>query len=229
MSRTIGRHVPPRRLISCASDSSSSLDRATADDVEVCRQLERGCPANSTGRACNDRHGFRHGPESTALEARSGKLPASRCLASRDIVGWDDPADACALDFTDRPPRIRWGVVVLLFALATLLRFAYFYLDDLSRQIPGTFVRRLLEEGTGNVASALFFPLAVLLERYFPVDQGRWRRTWFVHVAGYIAYSAAHTTFIAVSRALLFPALGMRAYDYGICRRVTSWSRRRTS
>jgi two-component sensor histidine kinase len=120
------------------------------------------------------------------------------------------------IDIDDQPPRVRWRVVLALFALATLLRFAYFYLDDLSRQIPGTFVRRLIEEGTGNFASALLFPIAVLLERRFPLDKGRWRSVWAIHVAGYIAYSVAHTTVIAVSRALLFPALGMSAYDYGI-------------
>ena len=97
------------------------------------------------------------------------------------------------------------------------LRFAYFYLDDLSHRIPGTLVRRLLEEGTGNVGvGASAFRIAVLLERHFPLDQGRWRTAWAVHVAGYVTYSVAHTTFLALSRALLFPALGMDSYDYGV-------------
>ena len=77
----------------------------------------------------------------------------------------------------DRPPRVRWGVVAAAFALATVLRFLYFYLDDLTRAMHDTFVRRALEEGTGNFASALLFPIALLLERRFPVDEGRWRRT----------------------------------------------------
>src|SRR5689334_22030155 len=89
-------------------------------------------------------------------------------------------------DVDDRPPAIRWSWVVALFAAAGLLRFGYFYLDDLTRALPGTFVRRLLEEGTGVLASGLFFPVAVFAERRFPVDQGRWRRTWAPHVIAFI-------------------------------------------
>lgn len=116
----------------------------------------------------------------------------------------------------DRPPRIRWSVVAALFALATILRFLYFYLDDLTRAMHGTFVLRALEEGTGNFASALLFPIALLLERRFPVDEGRWRRNWAIHIGGYVVYSAAHTTVMAATRAVLAPALGLGPYDYGI-------------
>src|SRR5215467_7641249 len=116
----------------------------------------------------------------------------------------------------DRPPRIRWRFVAALFALATVLRFLYFYLDDLTRAMPGTFVRRALEEGTGNFASALLFPIALALERRFPVDEGRWRRHWPIHVGGLVLYSALHTSVMAVTRAMLSPALGLGAYDYGI-------------
>jgi two-component system LytT family sensor kinase len=116
----------------------------------------------------------------------------------------------------DRPPRIRWSLVAALFALATVLRFLYFYLDDLTRAMPDTFVRRALEEGTGNFASALLFPITLLLERRFPVDEGRWRRTWAIHIGGFVLYSVLHTTVIAVTRAVLSPALGLGSYDYGI-------------
>jgi hypothetical protein len=116
----------------------------------------------------------------------------------------------------DRPPRIRWSVVAALFALATMLRFLYFYLDDLTRGMHGTFAQRALEEGTGNFASALLFPIALLLERRFPVDEGRWRRTWAIHIVGFVLYSGLHTTVIALTRAVLSPALGLGAYDYGI-------------
>lgn len=116
----------------------------------------------------------------------------------------------------DRPPRISWPIAMALFAAATVLRFAYFYLDDLTRRIQGTLVPRLIEEITGNFASALFFPIAVIAERRFPLDAGRWRRNWWVHVGGYVVYSTLHTSFMAVSRPILFPALGQGSYDYGI-------------
>jgi len=116
----------------------------------------------------------------------------------------------------DRAPTIRLRVVAALFAVAGLSRFAYFYFDDLTRQISGTLLHRALEEGTGVVAAAALFPIAVLVERRFPLDRGRWRRGWLPHVGGLIAYSILHTTFMAVSRSLLFPALAHVAYDYGI-------------
>lgn len=125
-------------------------------------------------------------------------------------------ASAPTLELEDRPPTIRWGFVLAFFVVAFVLRFANFYLDDLARQMPGTFARRAIEEGTGVVASALFFPIAVLFERRFPIDRGRWRRAWLAHLAGYAAYSVLHTTMLALSRAVLFPALGMGTYDYGL-------------
>jgi two-component system LytT family sensor kinase len=124
------------------------------------------------------------------------------------------PSPGSSLD--DRPPRIRWRLIALLFVFATVARFAYFYLDDLTRGHSGTLGRRLMEEGTGGLASALLFWLAVVVERHFPLDRGRWRRSWLPHVGGYVAYSVAHTTMMAGMRAVLFPAVGYGAYDYGI-------------
>jgi LytS/YehU family sensor histidine kinase len=121
----------------------------------------------------------------------------------------DSPAE-------DNPPRISWRIVVALFVVSFVLRFAYFYLDDLTRQQGGTFIRRLLEEGTGHLSALLLFPLIAFLEHVRPVDQGRWRRVWPVHLLGYLAYSAAHTTAMAGSRALIFPLLGRGQYDYGV-------------
>jgi signal transduction histidine kinase len=120
-----------------------------------------------------------------------------------------------SFDDADRPPAISWRLVAACFVLATILRFSYFYFDDLARGLPGTFVRRLLEETTGNLASALLFPIAVFAERRFPLDQRRWRHTWPIHVAGYVVYSIAHTSVIAALRAGAFPALGLGSYDYG--------------
>src|SRR5262249_42825181 len=88
-----------------------------------------------------------------------------------------------------RAPIIRPRIVLALFPAAGLSRFAYFYLDDLTRHIPGTLLRRVLEEGTGIVAAAALFPIAVLVERRFPLDRGRWRRHWPAHLGGLLAYS----------------------------------------
>lgn len=132
--------------------------------------------------------------------------------SSKPSTAWQ-PADR---DASDTPPRIRWSIVLGIFAASFVLRFAYFYLDDLTRQAAGTLVRRLLEEGTGHVTSLLLFPLVLWVERRFPLDRARWRRTWGAHVAAYAVYSALHTSLIALSRAALFPALGHGHYDYGL-------------
>lgn len=117
---------------------------------------------------------------------------------------------------TDNAPRLNWRIVVALFGAAFIARFAYFYLDDLTRAVPGTFARRLLEEGTGNFASLVLFSVAIFAERRFPLDRDRWRTNWLPHVAGFVVYSAAHTTLMAVSRAVLSPLTGLGTYDYGI-------------
>src|SRR4051812_42558548 len=125
------------------------------------------------------------------------------------------PTPSIAVE-TDRAPTLRPRIVVALFAVAGLSRFAYFYLDDLTRQIPGTALRRALEEGTGIVAAALLFPIAVLVERRFPLDRGRWRRHWPAHLAGLALYSVLHTSLMAVFRRLLFPLFAHVSYDYGV-------------
>jgi two-component system, LytTR family, sensor kinase len=115
----------------------------------------------------------------------------------------------------DRPPRVRWPIVFLLFTAAGLLRFTYFYLDDITRSSHGTFVRRLLEESTGAYAALLLFPLLIAVERRFPLSLGRWRSNWAAHLATYAGYTAMHTTLLAVSRDVISPLIGNGAYDYG--------------
>jgi two-component system, LytTR family, sensor kinase len=96
-----------------------------------------------------------------------------------------------------------------------VLRFASFYLDDVTRSEHGTLVRRLVEETTGAYAALLLFPVVVAVERAFPLTRGRWRRAWPAHLATFLGLSVVHTTLMAVSRATLYPLFGHGAYDYG--------------
>src|SRR5580658_3293330 len=98
----------------------------------------------------------------------------------------------------DRPPEINWWAAFALFTLAGLLRFLRFYLDDVTRAIPGTLARRALEESTGAYAALLLFPLIVAAERWYPLSAGRWRRNWPAHVLTYVVFSVGHTTLLAV-------------------------------
>jgi hypothetical protein len=115
----------------------------------------------------------------------------------------------------DRAPEINWRVAFLLFTLAGLLRFLYFYLDDITRGMQGTLVRRVLEESTGAYGALLLFPLIVMAERRYPLSAGRWRANWPAHALTYVVFSAGHTTLLALSRRVLFPLAGHGVYDYG--------------
>lgn len=112
-------------------------------------------------------------------------------------------------------PRLSPAVVFAVFTAIGVLRFTTFYLDDITRNVPGTLVMRLVEEATGAYGALLLFPAVFLLERRFPLTGGRWRRNWPAHVAIFAAYSALHTTIMWLSRVTILPALGHGPYDYG--------------
>jgi two-component system, LytTR family, sensor kinase len=118
-----------------------------------------------------------------------------------------DPVD-------DHSPRITWLAVFALFTAAWALRFAYFTLDDLTRDHAGTVARRLIEEGTGAYTAMLLFPIILAFERRFPLSSGRWRN-WPGHLGGLVLFTPLHTALMAGSRWIIFPALGLGQYDYG--------------
>ena len=114
-----------------------------------------------------------------------------------------------------RPGRLFWGVMAAIFAADCLLRFTYLYLDDVTWSREGTLGRRLLEEVTGSVWAFVLFIGVVALERRFPLDGARWRRSLPVYLVAVPVYSFLHTSLMAVSRSALSPLLGLGTYDYG--------------
>ena len=112
-------------------------------------------------------------------------------------------------------PRFAWQGVLAAFTVIGILRFTTFYLDDLTRALPGTFHMRFIEEASGAYGAMVLFPLAVLVERRFPLTAGRWRSNWHVHCATFVAYSVLHTTLMWGIRVAMFGALGHEPYDYG--------------
>jgi two-component system, LytTR family, sensor kinase len=115
----------------------------------------------------------------------------------------------------DQPPRISWRMVFLLFTAGFALRFAYFTLDDLTRDRSGTFITRLIEEGTGAYTLMALFPLMAFAERRFPLSSGRWRRNWSWHLLAFVPVTALHTSLMGLTRWVVFPGLGLGHYDYG--------------
>ena len=116
-----------------------------------------------------------------------------------------------------RPRRARaWIVLFLLYTLIAVLLTGYRYLDDLTRQHPGTFYMRVLEEGTGVYSVFLLLPLVFRFARIYLYERKGWLRLGFFHLAAAIVFSAVHTTMMAFSRHFLAPLMGLGPYDYGI-------------
>ncbi|MBV8245032.1 MAG: histidine kinase [Candidatus Eremiobacteraeota bacterium] len=104
----------------------------------------------------------------------------------------------------------------LLYTALGLLDFTTYYLDDLARAHSGTIARRFTEEMTGAYAALALFPIVLFVARRFSFARAGRPMAVVAAVAGAFVYSIAHTTLMAISRAILFPLTGQGPYDYGI-------------
>jgi two-component system, LytTR family, sensor kinase len=109
-----------------------------------------------------------------------------------------------------------WGVLFLVYTAIFFLFFNYRYLDDLARERAGTLAMRLLEEGTGSYTGFVLLPFVLWAARLYVLRRRGWAQIVLLHVAGAVAFSAAHTTLMAVSRGLIAPLVGLGSYNYGI-------------
>jgi two-component system, LytTR family, sensor kinase len=126
------------------------------------------------------------------------------------------PRPAEGVTTRESPPwRLVAVVAIALFTIAQTLRFTYFYFGDIARGVPGTFLQRLLEEGTGGVASFVLFLGVVAFVWRAPVDRGGWKSRVPLHVGAAVVYSMAHTTLLWAMRSAVFPLAGLGPYDYG--------------
>lgn len=105
--------------------------------------------------------------------------------------------------------------VVLFVGAVFVLRFATFYLDDLTRGLSGTAPHRFVEEFSGALAGLMLFPFLIWGEDRWSLYGDHWRRHALPVLAMVALYSAAHTTIMAVVRQTLHPLLGLGPYDYG--------------
>jgi two-component system LytT family sensor kinase len=119
-----------------------------------------------------------------------------------------------------RPPRLpralTWSVVFAAYTAIAMLLIGYHYLDDLSRQRSGTFGMRVLEEGTGVFTVFFLLPLILRAADAYLFPRKSWPRIIVYHLAAAIAFSAAHTTLMLVTRKIIAPLVGLGPYDYGI-------------
>lgn len=112
-------------------------------------------------------------------------------------------------------PRLRNAL--WLFALATAVGaalFGYRSFDDLARGITGTWPERSIEEFTGAYAGFALVPFISWMVRRYGLGV-RWPVAIPMQILGWAAFSATHTTLMAVSRSLIFPLAHLGHYDYG--------------
>jgi two-component system LytT family sensor kinase len=109
-----------------------------------------------------------------------------------------------------------WIVLTAVFTAAGLFSFGHFYLDDITRQRPGTAERRFIEEMTGAYGVLLIMPLVIWIGLRVRWTRTAWFRSAALFAGGLVLYSTLHTTVLALSRAIIFPLVGLGSYDYGI-------------
>ncbi|MGA2428097.1 MAG: histidine kinase [Candidatus Acidiferrum sp.] len=114
------------------------------------------------------------------------------------------------------PRVLSWTVLFLIYTGIAILLTGYRYLDDLSRQHPGTLPIRSLEEITGVYSAFLLLPFVFRFAHVYLFPPKGWFRVVVWHLAGAIGFSVAHTTLMAISRQIISPLVGLGPYDYGI-------------
>jgi two-component system, LytTR family, sensor kinase len=116
------------------------------------------------------------------------------------------------------PRATVWPVLFLIYTGIAILLTGYRYLDDLSRNRPGTFGIRALEEVTGVYTAFVLLPFVLWLADLYLFRKKRlnWIAIVFCHLAAGVAFSLAHTYLMAITRQLIAPLVGLGKYDYGI-------------
>jgi two-component sensor histidine kinase len=115
--------------------------------------------------------------------------------------------------------RRRWAVWAAVFALFTadgLAHTQYRVLERAAMRQAVPPIEPFINEMTGSWAGFVLFVPLVSLVRRLPLGQGNWLRRLPLYVAAAVAWSVAHTTLLVVSRALVWRALGLGNYHYGV-------------
>jgi hypothetical protein len=106
-------------------------------------------------------------------------------------------------------------VALAVYTALFVLRFSYFWLDDVVRDESGTLAQRLIEEGTGAAAAFTLGCVVFLLWRRAPLrGPGGSRRLPMYALVG-LGYTVLGTSLMWGSREVLFRAFGLGDYDYG--------------
>ncbi|MBV8639219.1 MAG: histidine kinase [Candidatus Eremiobacteraeota bacterium] len=110
--------------------------------------------------------------------------------------------------------RTTWLLIFAGFTLLACLNTAHYYLDDLTRNHPGTFMQRVVEEFTGAYGAFVLLPMIIWFERRFCFGSN-WVEAVGGNAVGALLYSGLHTTIMWGSRIAVYWVLGLGWYDYG--------------
>lgn len=110
---------------------------------------------------------------------------------------------------------VAWFWLFLVFTAIGIFFTFHYYLDDVTWHHYGTFRQHFLEEMTGAYTALVLLPFLGWLSGRFPFKRGAYLRSVAGVVGGFVVYTFAHTTLIAISRALISPLIGNGPYDYG--------------
>src|SRR4051812_26018520 len=114
-----------------------------------------------------------------------------------------------------RPSRDAVAILAACVAIG-LLSFGYRGLDDLARDHHGNAVGRFIEEMSSMIASAALIPFVLAFVRRYRVTKATlWQRLGAYFVAA-VAWSGLLTSARWGMRSLVYPLVGLGAYDYGI-------------
>jgi signal transduction histidine kinase len=111
---------------------------------------------------------------------------------------------------------LTWTTLFLLTTVLGFLSVTTKYLEDLAYGRHDTFLRRLLEEGTGAYAAFLLLPFMLPVVRVHLFGRRGWPRRVTALALAAVVFSLVQTSMMAVGRRVLFPAFGLGPYDYGV-------------
>lgn len=114
-----------------------------------------------------------------------------------------------------------WRRALVFFVFATacgLLQSLYKYLDVLASGGQQPYARKLVEELTGAYGVLLLIPLVAWWARRVREHTAGWSTRLPLLALALPVFALLHTTWMAGTRALIFPVAGFGPYDYGVLR-----------
>src|ERR1700744_1172719 len=107
-----------------------------------------------------------------------------------------------------------WSILFGIYTGIAILLTYYRYLDDLSRNRPGTFAIRALEEISGVYTAFVLLPLVFrAADLYlFRPKRMNWVLTGIWHIVAGVTFSLAHTSLMAITREIISPLVGLGRY-----------------